>query len=145
MSEGTSDFSGSAAAVAEEVAAAGETLRAAASRFADDMRGAADTLIEGQKERVAVMAQGVAGALRRSADAFAEDGSALLAREAGRAAEQVERLADTVRRQSWRDSLAEVEGVARRRPEIFFAAAVAAGFLLGRLATSAPAAKAGES
>ncbi len=139
MAAGTDDI-GIGAAAEADAAAAVETLRAAADRFADDMRGAADTLLEGQKERLAAMAQGFARALRQGADSFAAEGSALLAREAGRAAEQAERLADTVRRQTWRQSFAEVEGVARRQPEFFFAAAVAAGFVLGRLVTRVPAA-----
>lgn len=121
---------------AEEAApaeAAGETIRDAAGRFTSDLRGAADLLIEDQKVRLADLTQGLANALRRSADAFAEEGGTVVARLADQAADQVELLSDTVRRESWRALAANVEVAARRRPELFLAGAVAAGFLLARL------------
>lgn len=134
MSESTDD-------IAASTAAAGEAARAAVGRFAEDMRGVADSLMESQKERIVQMAQGVASALRRSADAFADEGSEFFARGAGRAADQVDRLAGTMHGQSWRESIADIEAAARRRPELFFAAAVAAGFILGRLVNSGTAAE----
>jgi hypothetical protein len=127
--------------VAAEADAVGEQVREAAGGFADDMRGAADSLIHEQKARVADMAQGFAQALRRSADAFAQEGGGgPIAHYADSVAERVEQLSDTVRRQHWRDTLATVEDAARQRPELFFIGAVAAGFVMGRMLTAGAAA-----
>lgn len=118
-----------------EIGAAEEAIREAAGRVTDDMRTASEQVMEAQKQRLADLAQRLANALRRSADAFAEEGGGLIARSADRAADAAEQLSNRLRRQSWRASLAEVEAAARRQPELFFAGAVAAGFVFGRLIT----------
>jgi hypothetical protein len=114
-----------------------EDVRDGAEGFMQDVRGAAESLLDEQKARVADMAHGFANALRGSADAFAEEGSAVVARYADQIAEQVDHLCDAVRHQHWRDLLANVEDAARRRPEWFLAGAIAAGFLVGRIMTGA--------
>jgi hypothetical protein len=115
-----------------------EDLRETAGGLAHEMSAAAESLLDEQKARMADMAHGFANALRRSADAFAEEGGgAVVARYADQVAEQVDHLSDAVRHQHWRDLLASVEDTARRRPELFFAGAIAAGFLVGRMLTGA--------
>jgi hypothetical protein len=116
-----------------ESAGTGERIKETAWGFGAEMRGAAETLADEQKARVAQAAQGFAHALRRSADAFAQEGDTTIAHCADRAADHVEGLANTVRTQTWRDLAATVEDLARRRPELFFAGAVFAGYLAGRV------------
>ena len=112
-----------------------EDLRDTASGFTRDVRGAAEGLLEEQKARVADLAHGVATALRRSADAFAEEGGTVVAHYADQMAMQVDHLSDAVRNQNWRELLASVEDTARRRPELFLAGAIAAGFVMVRMMT----------
>lgn len=121
--------------IASQAAAIGEDMREEARNLAAEVRDAAQSLIDEQKVRVAELAQGFAHALRRSADAFTEEGGTLIARYAGRVADQVEEFSESVRTQSWRDMLTTAEDAARRRPELFLAGAVAAGFLVGRMLT----------
>ncbi len=103
------------------------------------LRDAADTLIEEQKARMAETVRGFAHALRRSAHAFAaeEGGGTTIARAAGQIAAQVEEFSDTIGRRPWRTVLADLEDGARARPDLFFAGALAAGFLMGRLIAGA--------
>lgn len=115
-----------------------EMLRETAERFGEDMRAAADSLIEEQKTRMAEMAAGLAKALRRSADAFAEESSGAVASCASQVADHLTDFSDRVRGQSWREVLGSIETAAKRRPELFLAVAVATGFILGRLALTAP-------
>lgn len=114
-----------------------EDLRATASDFTQDVRGAAESPIDEQKAHMADLAHGFATALRRSADAFAEEGGTVVAHYADQMAEQVDHLSDAVRNRNWRDLLADVEGTARRRPELFLAGAIAAGFVMARMITGA--------
>lgn len=116
-----------------ETAAADEAVREEAQGFASDLRDAARNLMDEQKARMADLAQGFAHALRRSADAFAEEGGTVVARVAGRVADQVDDLSETVRNHDWRDMRTRIETAARRRPELFLAGAVAAGFFVGRV------------
>lgn len=114
-----------------------EDLRDTASGFTQDIRGAAESLIDEQKENVADLAHGCALALRRSADAFAEEGVVIVAQYADQMADQVDHLSDAVRSRNWRELLANAEDAARRRPELFLAGAIAAGFVMVRLMTGA--------
>ena len=113
-------------------------LRDKAGAFTADMRGAAESLIDEQKVHMANLAHGFANALRRSADAFAEEGGTVVAHYADQVADHVDHLSDAVRNQHWRDLVANVEDTARRRPELFLAGAVAAGFVLGRAMAAPP-------
>ncbi|MGH7087645.1 MAG: hypothetical protein ACREFQ_01960 [Stellaceae bacterium] len=131
--------------VASEAARVGEELREEARGFTEDIREAAQSLADEQKGRVADLAHGFAHALRRSADAFAEEGGTAVARYAGRMADQVEKLSETVRSESWGEMLANLEHATRRRPELFFVGAVAAGFFFGRMLTGGGAREAMES
>lgn len=121
---------------------------AAGARDASDVIGglkdAADTLIEDQKVRVADTVHGFAQALRKSADAFAEEGGGAVARAASQMAERVEGVSHAMRERPWRTVLADLEDGLRRRPDLFFAGALAAGFLFGRLVAGATARDAAE-
>jgi hypothetical protein len=107
----------------------------------DDLGGAAQqaaaSLIDEQKAHMADLAHGFATALRRSADAFADEGGSVVAHYADRMADEVDHLSDAVRNRDWRDLLAKVEDVARRRPELVLAVAIAAGFAMVRMMTVA--------
>jgi len=124
-----------------------ETVTDGGARAADvlgGLRDAADTIIEEQKARVAETVRGFAHALRRSSDAFAEEGGPTIARAAGQIAEQVEEFSDTMRSRHWRTVLADLEDGVRARPELYFAGALAAGFLVGRFIAGAAAKPAAE-
>jgi hypothetical protein len=116
----------------------------AASDVLGGLKDAADTLIEDQKARVADTVHGFAQALRKSADAFAEEGSGAVARAASQMAEQVEGLSHTMRERPWRAVLSDLEDGMRCRPDLFFVGALAAGFLFGRLVAGAAARDAAE-
>ncbi len=122
----------------DDIGTAEEAIRSAASRVADDMRTAAEQVMEAQKQRLADLARRFAIAFRRGAEAFGDDGS-VFARYADRAADEAQRLSDRVGGQSWRASLGEVEALARRQPELFFAGTLVLGYLLARLLPEPPA------
>lgn len=108
--------------------------RARVADLLDSLKNAADSIIEQQKARMAETVRGFAAALRRGADAFAEEGGGTpVARAAGQIAAQVEEFSDTIERRPWRAMLADLEDGVRARPDLFFAGALAAGFLMGRL------------
>jgi hypothetical protein len=79
----------------------------------------------------------VAGAIHRSADAFAEEVPAA-ARYIHQAGDQVEALAGAVRDSSPREMLDEVQAFARRQPALFFGGALVLGFAALRFLKSAP-------
>jgi ElaB/YqjD/DUF883 family membrane-anchored ribosome-binding protein len=128
----------------QEFRDAASTAAQAASDVLGGLKDAADTLIEDQKARVADTVQGFAQALRKSADAFAEEGSDAVARAANQVADQAEGLSHSMRERPWRAVLADLEDGMRRRPDLFFAGALAAGFLFGRIVAGATARDAAE-
>jgi hypothetical protein len=128
-----------------------ETAGDGAVRTADvlaSLKDAADALVEEQKKWLAEAVRGFAQALRRSADAFADEaaegGGSAVARAAGRIAAEVEDFSAAIEERPWRAVLADLEEGARIRPELFFAGALAAGFLVGRLVAGAGARRTAE-
>jgi hypothetical protein len=117
----------------QEFGGAASTGAGAASDLLGGLKDAANTLIEDQKTRIADTVRGFAQALKKSADAFAEEGGGAVARAASQMAERVEGLSDSVRERPWRTVLADLEDGMRRRPDLFFVGALAAGFLFGRI------------
>jgi len=92
-----------------------------------------------QKERVARQLASIAEAARAAADSLDRRQSPVAARYAGQAADRFADMSQSLDERSWGAVIGEVEGVARRRPALFVAGAVAAGFLAGRfLALPAP-------
>ena len=102
-----------------------------AGQIFGDVRNAAEQMLEERKARAADQVQGVAQALRRTAEGVKGEND-LVGRYAEQAAETVERFADTVRERRIGDLVAELDDFARRSPTLFLLGAVAAGFVVGR-------------
>jgi ElaB/YqjD/DUF883 family membrane-anchored ribosome-binding protein len=102
-------------------------------RLGDQMREAAHSLLHEKKERVAMVVDGFADAFRHAAGALDRNRQRAAARYAKQAAGRIERVSAGVRTRDFSDLVASAEGFASRRPELFVAAAIAAGFVLGRL------------
>ena len=119
--------------VGAQAAAAGAAAQRQVGRLGEQMRDAAESLLDEQKERMAMAVQGVADMLRRTADTLERENNATAAGLADRAATQIDRLSETVRNRQLGEMVASTEDFARRQPALFIAGAVAAGFVLGRL------------
>ncbi|HUC67937.1 MAG TPA: hypothetical protein VMA53_21145 [Stellaceae bacterium] len=104
-----------------------------AQRFGEQMRDAAQSVLNEQKGRVADAVHGLAEALRHTAHTLERDENPAVARYADQAAAQIDRFSETVRRRELADLLAGTGDFARRRPSLFVAGAVATGFVIGRL------------
>ena len=115
---------------AEEVLGIG---RQGARHLGNRLRDAAQTLIHEQKGRAADAVEGLAQALREAADQLEREEKPTAAGYADQAAAQVAQFSETVRARDVEELLLEVERFARRQPTLFFAGALAAGFLLGRV------------
>lgn len=114
---------------AEDVVATGrETLGNAQGRIR--------SLLEQQTGRAADQLGGVANALHKAAEQLNEENGGVVADYAEQAASRVERVADMLRDASVDDIVGEVEGFARRQPEVFIGAAFAVGFLAARFLKS---------
>ena len=103
-----------------------------------EARGHIQSLMHQQTGRAADRLGNVAEALHMAARKMAEEnGESTVARYTDEAASRVDGFANMLRDASIDDMLAEVEGFARRRPEVFVGAAFAAGFLFSRFFKSA--------
>jgi hypothetical protein len=100
--------------------------------LADELRQAAEQLLDEQKVKAADAARGIAQAIRQAAGQLSETAAAPLGRYALQTATNVERLSDRVREEPLAELLADAEAAARRQPELFFLGAAAAGFMIGR-------------
>lgn len=121
--------------VKSQAGAVGQAAQRQAGRLGEQMRDAAESLLDEQKERMADAVHGLADALRHAADTLERDDKAAVARYADQAAEQIDRFSTTMREQHLKDMVASTESFARRQPVLFVAGAVAAGFVVGRLLT----------
>jgi len=117
--------------------AASDALEQGAGRIGEQMRDAAEELLLEQKERAAVAVHSLAEALRQAADTFEREESRVAARYIDQAAAQIDRLSETMHRQSLQDMLASAEDIARRQPALFLTGAVAIGFVVGRVLSRA--------
>ena len=115
---------------AEEVLGIG---RQGARHLGNRLRDVAQTLIHEQKDRATAAVEGLAEALREAADQLEREEKPTAARYADQAAAQVAQFSETVRARDIEELLSEVESFAHRQPTLFFAGALAAGFLLGRV------------
>ncbi|WP_207458349.1 hypothetical protein [Azospirillum sp. SYSU D00513] len=102
--------------------------------------GAAQTrirsLLEQQTHRAADQLGSVADALHVAADQLAKENNGAAAHYADQAASRVEQVADMLRDSTMDDIVGQVEGFARRQPEVFIGAAFAVGFLFSRFIKS---------
>jgi len=116
-----------------ERSADAQTSQGGASRLGDQMREAAHALLHEKKERIATAVDGFVDAFRHAAGALDPNGLYGGAHYAEQAAARIERISASVRNYHLSDLVASADGFARRRPALYVAGAVAAGFILGRL------------
>lgn len=119
--------------VRAQAAAASAAAQRQVGRLGEQMRDAAQSLIDEQKERMAAAVHDIADVLRRTADTLERENKVTAAHYAGRVAAQVDRFSATVREREFGEMVASTEDFARRQPALFIAGAVAAGFVIGRL------------
>nr|WP_295838402.1 hypothetical protein [uncultured Azospirillum sp.] len=124
-----------------------EEMKKTVNRAADDAmatgretlgnaQGRIRSLLEQQTGRAADQLGGVANALHKAAEQLNEENGGVVADYAEQAASRVERVADMLRDANVDDIVGEVEGFARRQPEVFIGAAFAVGFLAARFIKS---------
>lgn len=99
-------------------------------------QGRIRSLLEQQTDRAADQLGGVATALHKAAGQLNSENNGTVAHYAEQAADRVERVADLLRHSSLDDIVGEVEGFARRQPELFIGGAFALGFLAARFVKS---------
>jgi hypothetical protein len=115
-----------------------------AEQVIEDLRGAAETLLDEQKRRASDTVRGIAEALQRTAETLHRENVAL-APYADHAAGRVAALAARLREERWSDLAAEAEAVAHRQPALFVIGAIAAGFIVGRFVTASAVERNGRS
>ncbi|PWC33333.1 hypothetical protein [Azospirillum sp. TSO35-2] len=115
--------------------AAGDAMSAGRDTL-DSAQGRIRSLLEQQTDRAADQLGGVANALHKAAEQLNAENNGVVADYAVQAADRVERVADMLRDASLDDIVGEVEGFARRQPEVFIGAAFAVGFLAARFIKS---------
>ncbi|MBK1838061.1 hypothetical protein JHL17_11610 [Azospirillum sp. YIM B02556] len=124
-----------------------DEMKKTVNRAADDVistgretlgnaQGRIRSLLEQQTGRAADQLGGVANALHKAAEQLNEENGGVVADYAEQAASRVERVADMLRDANVDDIVGEVEGFARRQPEVFIGAAFAVGFLAARFIKS---------
>lgn len=111
---------------------AGEVGRRALDAMQDRIR----TTFDQQTHRAADQLSGVASALNRAAQDISRENDGPVIRTAEQAAGRIHAMADMLRRSSMDDMVSEVEGFARRQPELFLGGVFAAGFLFARFLKS---------
>ncbi len=93
-------------------------------------------VFEQQSHRAADQIGSVAHALHQAAEQLEAENNGTAARYTIMAADRVEQFADTLRNSTVDDLVGQVEGFARRQPEIFLGAAFGVGFLFARFIKS---------
>lgn len=111
---------------------AGEIGRRALGAVQERIRSAFDQ----QTNRAADQLAGVASALNRAARDISRENDGPVIHYAEQAAGRMQAVADTLRHSSLDDMVGEVEGFARRQPELFLGGVFAAGFLFARFLKS---------
>ncbi|HEY0838213.1 MAG TPA: hypothetical protein VGE72_30175, partial [Azospirillum sp.] len=94
------------------------------------------SLLEQQTHRAADQLGGVAQALHQAAQQLNDENNGTAARYADQAAQRIDGVADMLRHSTVDDMVAQVEGFARRQPEVFIGGAFALGFLFARFIKS---------
>jgi ElaB/YqjD/DUF883 family membrane-anchored ribosome-binding protein len=124
---------GEAAERVHSTANTGDGARDIVREFVDAARSAAESLLEEQRQRAAERVSSIAEALRSAASSLDHSQNRAIARYADQAADQIEHVSRAMRERRWNEIVAETEDFARRQPTLFVLAAVATGFLAGRL------------
>jgi hypothetical protein len=116
-----------------ERSANAKTPQQGVGRLVDQMREAARSLLHENRERVAVAIEEYADVFRHAAGTLDRNRQFGAAHGAEQAAGRIERVAAGVRNRSFSDLVVSADALARRRPALFIAGAVAAGLVLNRL------------
>jgi hypothetical protein len=106
-----------------------------AKPLGDQMREAAEAVLQAQRDRVASAVRGVAELLRGAGERLESERKPIAATYAARAAMHVDRLAEGVRSRSLSELGDGLRRLARRRPALFLAGALAGGFVAVRVLT----------
>ncbi|PWC49411.1 hypothetical protein [Azospirillum sp. TSA6c] len=136
LAAGSSSIGGSVDEMKKSVNRAAEDVVATGRETLGNAQGRIRSLLEQQTGRAADQLGGVANALHKAAEQLNEENGGVVADYAEQAASRVERVADMLRDASVDDIVGEVEGFARRQPEVFIGAAFAVGFLAARFLKS---------
>jgi len=91
---------------------------------------------DAQKSQAADRLSNVANALRQTGENLESQNEDTFGQYARAAADQLEQFSNTLQNKNMNELLNEVQGFARRQPELFIAGSLAAGFLLGRFLKS---------
>lgn len=113
----------------------------AGARVFDAAKDRARSLFEEQQLRAADQVGSVAQALHQAATQLNDENASSYV---SRAADQVDRLADTLRSHDLDDLIDQTERFARRQPELFFGGALLLGLAFGRFLKSSGERRRGE-
>ncbi len=133
---GVSGVAGLADGLKQSLGNAAETAMDAGRETIGAAQGRIRSLLEQQTDRAADRLDGVAGVLHKAADQLKTENNGTVAHFAEQAADRMDRVADRLRQSSLDDLVGEVEGFARRQPELFIGGAFALGFLAARFVKS---------
>jgi hypothetical protein len=122
--------------VRDEVRTLASEAKEAAARQGHEVRHQVDQLVDRQKQQAAARLCSLAGALRQTASSLEDGEVAGLRRAADGAAERLDRFAGYLRDRNLSELVADVEGAARRHPDVFLGATFLSGLLLARLLKS---------
>ena len=130
---------GAAHDVAEQARAAGSSLLDEASSLGGTVKQGLSDQVERQKNGIADRLSAVAERAQASASDL-RDQEAWLGNLLGRGADELQGIAEEIRRNDVAGLLGSVEVFARRQPALFMGATVALGFALARFVGSGPTA-----
>ncbi len=133
------EVKGAAQDVAEQARAAGASLLDQASNLGGTIKQGLSDQVEHQKNGIADRLSAVAERAQKSAGDL-RDQEAWLGNLLGRGANELQGLAEEIRRNDVAGLLGSVEVFARRQPALFMGASVALGFALTRFVGSGPTA-----
>ena len=128
---------GAAHDVAEQARAAGSSLLDEASSLGGTVKQGLSDQIERQKNGIADRLSAVAERTQATASDL-RDQEAWLGNLLGRGADELQGIAEEIRRNDVADILGSVEVFARRQPALFMGATVALGFALARFVGGGP-------
>jgi hypothetical protein len=116
----------------DELKGLASQAREQTARAAGEAKGQVNQLVARQKEQAADRLATLASALREAGQKLEEREPEGFGRYADRAAQQVERASEYLRRQDLNAVVRDVEGFARRHPDLFLGGALIAGVLVAR-------------
>src|SRR5689334_4166623 len=109
-----------------------ERVKEKAKEAGDKVREQGHTFLNEQKERVGSEIQAYSEAARRAAERLENESDTNLSSYVSSAADRLDRLATHVRERDLGELVDDVEEMARRRPEVFYAGMFVAGLVTAR-------------